>query len=229
MSQYANFLDQLFDHGRITFLGPNEPSENELKMGLDFVTSFEASYRLELPATPPTFSPESFQWAALNVYRAAQLVVYRDVPAADVETALSAPFEHTRNASADYSVDLIFRFLPDLRGFARSSSTHDPVCQWIDQWCQQWPLSSVGIDFSQTDTDQDVTPVVFDLSIIPDDECLTQLYVDRILERQDQLRVDAPFVQAQIRRTVGIYPELANQLRPPTLQTSSNDLSNSDD
>ena len=170
MSHYANFLDQLFDHGRITFLGPNEPSESELKMGLDFITSFEAGYRLDLPSTPPTFSPASFQWSALNVYRAAQLVVYRDVPAEDVEMALSAPFELVRDASADYSVDLIFRFLPDLRGFARSSSTDDPVCQWIDQWCQQWPLSSVGIDFSQTDTHQVVTPVVFDLSIISEDE-----------------------------------------------------------
>ena len=50
------------------------------------------------------------------------------------------------HASAHYAVDLVFRFLPDLLGFANSANREDPVCGAIRRWAIEWPLSSVGMD-----------------------------------------------------------------------------------
>ena len=60
-----------------------------------------------------------------------------------IENQLSQDCPGPVAADVHYSVDLVFRFLPDLLKFARSSSDQDPLLEYIVRWLHEWPLSCV--------------------------------------------------------------------------------------
>jgi len=144
MNQYLNFLRQLFHDGQLEINALHDPSPAEVEEGLRFAEMFEQEYRQQLAGTPPAFSPEPFSWAALNFYRASQFILFRDVNAETVNAVLNQFNKPIVNHSTIYSIDLVFRFLPDLHSFARREGNDDPVEVNIKQWLADWPLSNSG-------------------------------------------------------------------------------------
>jgi hypothetical protein len=96
-------------------------------------------------------------------------------------------------ASLHYSVDLIFRFLPDLMRLARSDAENDPLLAYLRQWAVAWPLSSVGIP--------DVTPA--SIEPIVNHRCLMNMYRDRIIARKDRSRRGDPRIEEAVAQAVG--------------------------
>jgi hypothetical protein len=125
-------------------------------------------------------------------------VVNRDANETDVRAALADP-RPGPTATAHYSVDLVFRFLPDLIALARRVSQDDPLVEALRNLIAPWPLASVGMS--------DIP--VADIEPIIGHPCLRQLYVDRILARGDVARLDDPRVQEAVREALGACPELA--------------------
>ena len=84
-------------------------------------------------------------WGAEMMYAACQCLAFREIDEAELTRRLSRPFSGRPDASAHYSVDLTFRMLPDLYHRARSASRNDPLVARLQEWAEDWPLSSVGM------------------------------------------------------------------------------------
>jgi hypothetical protein len=168
----------------------------------DITHTWDAAQRANLPGIAPEFIPEAAEWAAQRLYRACQALVCREMPPAEMMKMLREPCLHPASPAVDYSVDLVFRFLPDLLTIARRVSPNDPLVEELLTLGRGWPLSSVGME--------GVGAV--DASRLLADPCLRQLYVDRILLAGDTSRLSDDAVRAAARAALGAYPELAPAL-----------------
>jgi hypothetical protein len=204
-----DFLHSLLQEGR-TRVGPIYDQEGrflaeapdellEVQVQLE---EYEREYRSDLPHTPPEISPAAMLWAAMMVHRACSVLIYRDVNADQIQAALSVPCPEPATPQVVYSVDLTFRFLPDLMRMARAASPDDPLVTALGRWASEWPLSSVGITAIQ-----DLHAPTF-----LDHPCLRQLYVDRILADQDETRLDDPATKAAVQESIGRYRQLTPKL-----------------
>ncbi len=199
---YTRFLTDLFEDGRVVASEVEPISEQELHEGDELLARFEREYRLDLPAPLPEFQAAAGGWAACKFYRACQFVVFRDESAQRLDQELSGAYGARLTPAVHYSVDLVFRYLPDLKRFAASASESDPLLQHLVRWARQWPLSSVGM------------PELDDIAIdgFADDRSLLQLYADRIIATGDASRLSDPRVREAVRASLGMYPHLAPKI-----------------
>jgi hypothetical protein len=197
------FLRALFDHGHLKVPQPTRlESTEELAAASAILGDFESSWRLEFPGQPPAFDPQSALWGATMLYRAAQAAVYRDVSDAQLRGGLTVECPPSDEPSRHYSVDVVFRFLPDVVNLARRASQNDPLLEILQAWANRWPLSSVGM--------KDVLPV--SLEAITAQAGLLQVYVDRIVARKDWSRLAEPQIRRAARQALGAYAELSPEL-----------------
>lgn len=200
------FLSELFDHGRVRVAPPDAAESSAAGNSADadqavqnVLADRDAAVRTDFPgeAPPPDFAVAL--WAARQFHRACQFALYRDLPAEAMAAAFAEPCPAAPHASRHYSVDLVFRFLPDLYRLARSASSEDPLCEQLRRWADAWPLSSVGM--------RDANPA--DVGPILEHRGLLKLYVDRIIAREDAGRLTVAPVRAAVRAALGAFAELA--------------------
>lgn len=198
------FIRALLDNGRLRVPRPDETEDpQDFKAAAEVLREFESVWRLDFPGPAPEFDLPGAMWAATMLYRAAQCAVFRDVPEPTLRQGLSLTCPQTANdAARHYSVDLTFRFLPDLVNLARQASPDDPLLQELKSLANQWPLSSVGM--------KGVEPGGIDA--IVGHPGLLQLYVDRILAREDFSRLSDERVRTAARKAAGAYAELSPTL-----------------
>lgn len=226
MNQFSKFLGNLFESGELILEEPRSLTPGELGSGVAVIETHEEQYRAQLPFAPPVVCSEAIGWAAQSFYRAAQFIVYREIGADQIANTFDVIDKQVNldasSPSVHYSVDLLFRFLPDLLKFGGSANRDDPTCHAIRRWAKQWPLSSVGMDFKRDilkdepagheDLAKQDREIIFDLDAIQRHPCLFQMYVDRILQTGDQTRVESPVVVAKLKQAIGLYPELAGEI-----------------
>jgi len=177
-------------------------SVHEQNEAVVILEAFERDYRTDLAFQPPALDREALLWGALTVHRIGSLLTFRDVGAEQVQQILAGDGPRDQSASVVYSVDLTFRFLPDLIRLARAASPDDPLVAILLAWAGRWPLSSVGI--------KDV--VVSGSWDWLDDRCLRQMYADRILSEQDLSRLEEPRVREAVLESLGRHLHLAPKL-----------------
>ncbi len=184
-------LNELWVTGRLVLDHPlvaETPSDSEL---VSWIDDQEQIYRRQLPEEPPVLEVEWALWACKQLVRAAQLLVYRELGEEFIHSGLETLPKHLLPVDAEanreqailyvidpklhYSVDLFFRFLPDLNRLARAASGSDPLLQVFQRWAEAWPLSGVGINRMQEETEA--------MMIVKDDIFLATLYHDRKLLR----------------------------------------------
>jgi len=192
------FLTQLGENGVAVVSG-----EAEVEGTVDeILRSWDAVQRANLAGEAPELIPEAAAWAAARLYRGCQALVCREMPPPDMQRMLREPCLHPSSPAVDYSVDLVFRFLPDLFTLARRVSRSDPLVEELLGLGQAWPLSSVGME--------DIATV--DASRLLAHPCLRQLYVDRILTTGDVSRLKDDAVRAAVKAALGAYPEMAPEV-----------------
>jgi hypothetical protein len=206
------FLNSLFADGRVRVPLPAEVLEDELCEAAEAVRTFEADYRQDLPGTPPPLAVKVARWAALMFYRACQFVGFREVGEEDMARALAPPCPAADPSSRHYTVDAVFRFLPDLMKLARTASEKDPLHGHLARWSTDWPLSSVGIPGT---AELQIEPIV-------GHPCLLRMYVDRIIARRDTARLVDPRIKEAVQQTLGLFPELAPEMAAAALKTNPN-------
>lgn len=162
----------------------------------------ERQYRRELPGAPPPLEIESARWAAVAFFRACQFVVFRDLGEDQIDQALQLDCPAGDSPETHYSVDLTFRYLPDLLRLASRPSEGDPLVHRLRGWAARWPLSSVGI--------ANVGPT--SVGAIVGHPGLLSLYADRVLARCDASRLRNPRVRECVRELLGAFHELAPSL-----------------
>lgn len=215
---YLKFIQQLFESGRVVIESPTPANDKAIKASVEWLADFESQWRENLSGSPPAFDPEIASWAGVNFYRACQLLMHRDIADSANDPGFPKQSFSPTNVSSHYNVDLVFRFLPDLRRFAKGLEPTEVVVQRIAAWCVQWPLSSVGVANLDEETSVAIEGFV-------DDPSLLQLYVDRIVRRVDLSRLDDPRVAGAVRNSIGDSPDLAKPFRMALVTNATNDSS----
>ena len=93
----------------------------------------------------------------------------------------------------------------------RAVASGDPLLHQLLMLGRGWPLSSVGVP--------GVDPV--DVESFLGHFGLRQLYVDRIIARQDVTRLGNPLVDMCVRETLGAFPDLCKPIALHLSQASS--------
>lgn len=198
------FLETLSLDGRARVGGADPASTGDLREGLDWLAGFEREYRRHLPGQPPGLDPAALRWSVSQFYRAAQCLVHRHLGEEVVACDLAVTSPSPLTPAVVYSVDLTFRFLPDLLRIARGASESDPLVARIVEWGCDWPLSSVGMTLPRLGPTEPILA----------DRCLAALYRDRILTAGDRSRLESPGVPLLVQEAAGAHPELIDSLGP---------------
>ncbi len=192
----AMFIDSLVSTGQVVLPHPVEAGGDVDLLALrDCLTSLDSRRRAEVAQPAPRLDVDWAVWAADSFFRACQLTVHRDVDSEHVDKLLPSREEVERGASAHWSVDLAFRYLPDLHRLASGVSPSDPLNVHLINWANDWPMSSVGVK---------ATPDTrFEVDAVMADPCLRATYVDRIVDRADWARLTDPAVRRAVRDVFG--------------------------
>lgn len=197
-SSLADFIRALITSGEVSVNSADVLAEND-QAALALLRDLDAQMRADLADSAPAFDPAAATWAAAQFYHACRFLVCRDISAADVTRQLGVPCPQARTPSTDYSVDLVFRFLPQLLNVAERSASDDALTIALRNWAKVWPLSSVGSRVSG--------PLV--IESFADSPALLQLYADRITQHAATERMDDGRVVDCLRMALGAYPDLA--------------------
>jgi len=211
----TEFLKQLLETGRCK--APYGQLElcaaSEISQAKSILTDFEADYRSSLPFSPPDFIAAEATVASVNLYYACQFMLKREIEEAKMEQFFASEACHfsqaTRTAELNYSTDVVLRFLPDLFRLAQAKSKQDALLVHLRRWGKSWPLSSIGMG---DDLFVDNHIQKLDLAVIEQSEFLARLYLDRILQRQDESRILEPWVRRRLQAELGLYPKLAGKI-----------------
>jgi MoxR-vWA-beta-propeller ternary system domain bpX4 len=196
-------IEQLFVDGVVRVAGDELARDDEIEAAADGVLLAEPQMREHWPLSPPVVDRDALKWAIRQFHGAAQLAVFRQLGPEEVAKRLGDDFVVEGDAaSAIYSVDLVFRFLPDLVRIVKGMNPDDPLLAQLRRWGERWPLSSVGI----------LGLSVSGIEPILANRCLSMMYVDRIIEADAIDRLNHPQLQELIRGAIGAYPELSPKL-----------------
>ncbi|MDB6112406.1 MAG: hypothetical protein JWR69_4156 [Pedosphaera sp.] len=199
----SHFLAALIESGRVTIsLAFTEEADAEAGAVLQ---EMDRITRLNLAGKAPEFRPEAALWAARLLHHGCQFLAGRDVELAVISQVLQAPCPAPHSPATDYSADLTLQYLPDLIHTVRQVATGDPLLQELLGVAREWPLSSVGVAGLEK----------LDVRNFISDPALRQLYVDRILAREDASRLDGLPVDQAVREALGAFPELCRALATP--------------
>lgn len=166
----------------------------------DVIDFLEGEYErecLDYPFTAPSFSPKAALWGAKIIYTTAQLFLFRD----DKETELLSIipyYENTIDSSAMLSADLCLRFLPSVKFALEAADANDPLIAIVEKHLEHFPYSGIGRDgdFSEPDT-----------SVVRTNNCLNQLYLDRVAERKAVKWATGAVVKSEILANMGNYQQ----------------------
>ncbi|WP_166831245.1 hypothetical protein [Thalassoroseus pseudoceratinae] len=194
---FASIVDTMLEEGRVGVTGPDLP--DDVTDAAAVIENFEARYRLNLPGEPPQLSMAVALWAVTRFYQACQYLMFREIDANTVTQGLAIPCPTAETASVHYSVDLFFRFLPDLDTRVRAANAADVLAESLQNLANRWPLSSVGMKkVSPTHLDEVFTH-----------PSLRLMYRDRVLSQQDWSRLDHEPTRVLVNEAIGGHPELA--------------------
>lgn len=202
----TSFVENLFETGRVKVNAPAEIESADFEAAREVLVRTEQLRRQELPGDLPDFEIEPALKAAELLFRGAQFQVHREINIEFVEAAFAERISDDQTPATHYSVDLCFRYLPDLHRLASAASSDDPFLTAILQLAADWPLSAVGL------------PVTAGKVWHPalQHRALQRMFVDRIIARNDRARMADPRVHEKIRAVIGAHPELVPRLPPLT-------------
>lgn len=207
-------LAELWEHGRVQIPYGSLEGDSDPQRVRAVLSEFEKCARLEFPGEPPEFDPDAAAWAAESLFQVCRLAVIRDLEVdQELQKVLATP-PTPADASSHYSVDLVFRFLPDVLRLARALAEGDPLVAVIRTWCANWPLSSVGVAGLEV---VQIEPLLRHAG-------LRTQYVDRILAHGDASRMTDERVRDAVRQAIGVHESLVRKeildalSSPPTME-----------
>jgi hypothetical protein len=142
MSGFEEFLEMLFDQGRVVFRERPEPARGISSRAAATVTRAYESFRLDVAGPAIPLDLEVACEAAGLVRHACWFLVNFDDRPEDIERRLrmtrppAGPSDHL-------SADLLLRDLPRVYRRARATNPSDPLVGFLTAVLRQWPLSGV--------------------------------------------------------------------------------------
>ncbi len=192
------FIEGLFQTGSVLVEGQITAFEEaDLKLAAAVLTRCHESQKIEMPFSAPAFDEEAALWAAQYFYNAIQLVMLRDLGEEAIAMNL-LPYTRETTSDAIYSVDLTFRYFPDLFNLAKGLAPDDPLVNHLKIEAARWPFSSVGVK----------TSAEINTTVILSDPSLRFAYMDRIIKAKHNERLDKPELQELAKEVLGEHAEL---------------------
>lgn len=173
----------------------SETEETEAVLFLE--TEYEKEI-LEYPGIAPDFNAEAALWAAKTVYLATQLLLHREHKRSDLNILLP-DYTGIQDASAIISADLCLRFLPQIVSEIKRLDAEDLIIEILEKYLTQFHYSAIG---SELDTEN------ISFEIIEANDCLLQLYIDRIVQRKSIKWAQSDFIKKQLEIGFGDYQKL---------------------
>ena len=179
-------FEELWQTGRLVATHPvSSPQPDEVTLA-EWLTRMELQYRKQLPLNPPPLDMATALWALQQFHRVSQLMVHRELGEPFIRMGLETePIGLLGNgasgpatlelASIHYSVDLHFRFLPDLARLTKAADPTDPLLQQIDAWMERWPLSGARMPRKSVEQEK-LEPILLN-------GCLRIMYIERVFDR----------------------------------------------
>lgn len=157
-------------------------------------------YKLDIENMPynmPAFNQSAAIWAAQYLYHSMQLLLLRQFGEEHIAKLL---VDYNGKATDDvvYSVDLTFKYLPDILNAAKGLAPDDPLVQKLSHTANQWQYSSVGAPITAPETD----------SVILENAALRTEYIDRIIEKKDKHRLKQTTTKQVVAAALGTHAEL---------------------
>jgi hypothetical protein len=150
---------------------------------------------IEYPGTCPVFETDAALWAARMVYIASQFLLYRDKGLPETREYL-LPCPSGRTPGAILSADLCLRFLPSIMKKAKELSSEDWLVMILEEHLRTWHFSGVGYPLKVEGLDWD--------RILAND-CVKQMYVDRVISRKVKTLAELPVLKREIMAALGAW------------------------
>ena len=166
------------------------------------VTAFlHAEYdaeRINFPFVSPDFNFAAALWGAKTTYTFSQLILYREHNETELPLLLPS-FEGSIDACSILSADLCLRFLPELVPTMKNIDPEDLLLPLLQDLLQQWHYSGIGFLPAGTTLNMDAVTA---------NDCLLQLYTNRVIEKQDMQRAMMPALLQKVKGSLGIHAPL---------------------
>jgi hypothetical protein len=193
--QLVKFIQDIFQHGKVVVAGQVIPfTEQDAQETIQCLHEQYNYQAQELTGPAPAFHPGAAIWAAGFLYRSVQLAMLRELGEEAVNGLLTT-YDGPVSPETILSVDISFRYLPNLLGLAKGLAPEDVLVKRLRQAAIQWPFSSVGMT---VDGVMDIEPIL-------QDACLRSTYIDRIIEARDKERSKHVQVNEYIKEALGDY------------------------
>jgi len=150
---------------------------------------------LSYPFVCPPFDANAAMWGAKTFYLATQLWLYRENPVDDLKALLPA-YNSEINAGAILSADLLLRFLPNVITQLKLVDITDDLILILEDFMKTWHYSGIPY-LSSYDG--------LDFNIVQSDNCLKQLYVNRIIDFNKIEWTSCPELKETILSNLGIF------------------------
>jgi hypothetical protein len=195
-NHFLKMIAQLRQHEEVMLYGNLlHVTQPDLEAIIHFLEQEYNREVLQYPSGAPPFHAAAASWSAQLVYKAAQLMLYRENKPEDLR-ALLPVFTQEQNDSAILSADLCLRFIPAMREHLHVIDPEDPLLVLLDELLIQWHYSgiSAALDISK-----------LDLGPIVSSSALLTLYTERIIYYRKTELAKHPLFLETIRASLGIY------------------------
>lgn len=186
-------IEQIILYDKLITISKAEETETALFLE----TEYEKEV-LEYPGIAPDFNPDAAVWAAKTVYLAAQLLLYREHKISDL-VMLLPDYNGKADASAILSADICLRFLPQIIAEMKRIDPDDLVIAILEKHILQFHYSAIGFEI-------ETEKIHFD--IVTTNDCLQQLYIDRIVERKAIKFTQSDVIKKQLEIGFGDYKKI---------------------
>ena len=193
--QLKQFIQDIIRQGKVVVEGNVTPfTDEDIQAATQHLHEYYEHQKKELTGTVPAFDAAAAIWAAGFLYRAVQLVMLRNLGEEAVNRLLT-PYNGVVSPEAILSVDLSFRYLPNLLGLAKGLAPEDVLVKRLREAAVQWPFSSVGMKVEDE----------LNIDVIMNNTCVRRAYIDRIITARDIKRCNNTQVNEYIQEALGDY------------------------
>ncbi len=175
------------------------PAAEDLRQATVVLCDAERVLRAAAPATPPALNAEVAVWALRVFGWAGYTALDRQQERTTLPDELSPSRPDTLRLDNHWSVDVVFRFLPELCQRAERIAPEDDLHATLEAIAAAWPLSTVGMPVEWS---------AESLQRVLSDRSLSRILVDRVAARADKRLAANETVQKMLRDDAGAYAEL---------------------
>lgn len=170
---FYKMIKNLFETNSLVLFGQisNIPLQQETDVA-QFIESYYRDESLGYPAKPLKYDKAAAIWSSKILFHAAQLVMYREHNADSLESFFPK-YTHPKTPEAIATADLCLRFVPNILKYLEQIDIEDKLIPILKELLTEWHYSGL---LSKVNLQE------IDLATILENDCLSQLYINRIID-----------------------------------------------